>query len=227
MTDTPPVVVVVPVKDQLRLTRGIIEQLVTQGGYERFLLYDNGSGPETAAFLASQDGQTSIEVIDAAGWSLHDMWQDGVDRARARRDVCDVAILNNDLRLGPRFLASLSDSLRSDPALWAVSPRYDTRLIEGIEYVTGTFKDDGLAGFAYMVRGEAFDHIAFDRRFNWWYGDDDLVAQIEAHGHKVGITGATWVEHVDDGSQTMQHRSDIWPQLAADWEHMLRKWGHD
>lgn len=226
MTVTPPVFVVVPVKDQLRHTRGIIEQLAAQGDYHRLLVFDNGSGSETKAYLAACDGQHGVEVVDAAGRSLHAMWQEGVDRARARSKVCDVAILNNDLRLGPRFLASLSASLRSDPGLWAVSPRYDDRSIEGIEYVSGTFKDDGLAGFAYMVRGEAFDHITFDRRFHWWYGDDDLVAQIEALGHKVAITGATWVDHVDGGSQTLQHVADIWPRLAADWQLMLDKWGH-
>jgi hypothetical protein len=226
VTAAPPVFVVVPVKDQLRHTRGIVEQLAVQGGYDRLFVFDNGSGRETAAFLARRDGQGGVEVVDAAGWSLHDMWQEGVDRARARSTTCDVAILNNDLRLGPRFLASLSTSLRSHPTLWAVSPRYDDRRIEGIEYVSGTFKDGGLAGFAYMVRGEAFDHVAFDRRFLWWYGDDDLVAQIEALGRKVAITGATWVEHVDGGSQTLQHVAGIVPQLAADRIRMLRKWGY-
>ena len=226
VTAGPPVFVVVPVKDQTRHTRGIVEQLAVQGGYDRLFVLDNGSSQETAAFLARCDGQAGVEVIDAAGWPLHDMWQEGVDRARARSATCDVAILNNDLRLGPRFLASLSASLRSDPALWAVSPRYDDRRIKGIEYVSGTFKDRGLAGFAYMVRGEAFDHVAFDRRFHWWYGDDDLVAQIEARGRKVAITGATWVEHVDGGSQTLQHVDGIGPQLAADRARMLRKWGY-
>jgi hypothetical protein len=227
VSQAPPVFVVVPVKDQLDHTRGIVEQLVAQGGYERAFVLDNGSGPQTRDYLAGCDGRSDIEVIDADAWPLHDMWQHGVDRARARSAVCDVAILNNDLRLGPRFLPALSASLRSDPALWAVSPRYDARPIGGVEYVSGTFKDGGIAGFAYMVRGEAFDHIAFDRGFHWWYGDDDLIAQIEQGGHKVALTGATWVEHLDGGSQTLQHRTDIWPQLAADWERMLWKWGHD
>lgn len=225
MTSSRPVVVIVPVLDQLHHTRSLLEQLVDQGGYERLLVFDNGSGPETAEFLAVCDGTAGIEVFDAAGWHLHAMWQDGVDRARTVD--CDIAILNNDLRLGPCFLTSLSESLCSDPALWAVSPRYDNRAIEGIEYVSGTFKDGGLAGFAYMVRGEAFDHVAFDPSFHWWFGDDDLVAQIEQCGHKVALTSATWVEHVGGGSQTLKTRDDLWPQLAADWLSMLRKWGHD
>lgn len=227
MSGAPPVFVVVPVRDELRHTRGIVEQLVAQGGYERLFVFDNGSGPETKAFLAGHAGRDGVEVVDADGWSLYDMWQDGVDRARVSSTVCDVAILNNDLCLGPRFLVSLSASLRSEPGLWAVSPRYDDRRIEGLEYVSGTFKDDGLAGFAYMVRGEAFEHVAFDASFHWWYGDDDLVAQIEALGHKVAITGATWVEHVDGGSQTLRHVDGVFPRLVADRKLMLQKWGHD
>jgi GT2 family glycosyltransferase len=218
--------VVVPVKDQLPFTQGIVEQLTAQGGYDALFVYDNGSSPETADFLATAHGNDRVEVIDAAGRDLYEMWQDGVDRARARSAVCDVAILNNDLRLGPRLLVSLTSALRSDSALWAVSPRYDDRGIDGIEYVSGTFKHDGLAGFAFAVRGEAFDHIAFDPDFKLWFGDDDLVAQIERAGHKVAITGATWVDHIDGGGHTLRTRPRVATQLRADRRTMLTKWGH-
>jgi hypothetical protein len=222
----PPVFVVIPVRDQLAHTRCIIEQLVEQGGYERIFIYDNGSALPTLAYLNDCHGVDGIEVVPAVGWRLYAMWQDGVRRCRARAADCDVAILNNDLRLGPRFLESLSRSLRSDAAPWAISPRYDDWPDQGIEYVSGTFKDRGLAGFAYMVRSEAFDHVAFDLGFHWWFGDDDLVAQIEMHGHKVAVTGDTWVEHVDGGSQTLRHQPGILPELAADWDRMVAKWGH-
>jgi hypothetical protein len=218
--------VVVPVKDHLPFTRGIVEQLVTQGGFDALLVYDNGSADETAGYLSEVHGSAGVAVVDAAGWGLYEMWQDGVDRARRRAAVCDVAILNNDLVLGPRFLESLSTALRSDDALWAVSPRYDDRQIDGIQYVSGTFKDDGLAGFAFVVRGEAFDHLAFDPSFELWFGDDDLVAQIERAGRKVGITDATWVDHIGGRGHTMRMRPDFESQQMSDATRMITKWGH-
>lgn len=218
--------VIVPVKDQLEHTRGIIDQLTAQGGYEAVFVYDNGSRRQTAELLARRDGHYGVEVIDAAGWPLYEMWQRGVERARERAEACDIAVLNNDLRLGPDFLRSLGATLRSEPALWAVSPRYDDRPISGTEYVSGTFKDGGLAGFAFVTRGEAFDQLAFDAGFNVWFGDDDLVAQIEQAGHKVALTSATWVEHIDGGGHTLRQRPDLCEELRADKERMIAKWHH-
>ena len=222
-----PVHVVIPVLDQLQLTKDLLGDLWDQGGYERITVLDNGSNGETVRWLTEQAGAGRIELVDASGWRLYRMWNEGVRRARAETPACDLAILNNDLRLGPRFLASLSDALRADASLWAVSPSYDGTPSPGVELVRGTCKDGGLAGFAFMVRGEAFDDFSFDEDFEWWFGDDDLVAQIEHHGGKVGIVGDTWVIHVDGGSQTMISRvPDVYEQLLRDYERMVAKWGH-
>jgi GT2 family glycosyltransferase len=222
-----PVHVVVPVLDHLDLTQDLLGDLWGQGGYETIMVFDNGSEPETRHWLAAQAAAGRIDLVDAAGWRLYRMWNDGVRRARERSPRCDVAILNNDLRLGPTFLSSLSSGLRSDAQLWAVSPAYDGREIDGVELVRGTYKEGGLAGFAFMVRGEVFDAIAFDEEFEWWFGDDDIVAQIESRGGKVGIVGATWVRHVNGGSQTLLDRvPTVWERLQRDYEHMVDKWGH-
>lgn len=221
----PPIEVLIPVRDQHHLTESLLDQLQDQGGYAGITVFDNGSGPAGARWLAGRTGRGGVDVVDAAGSGIYDMWQDGVERARHRSPGCDVAILNNDLVVGPDFLGALGRALHSDTKLWAVSPRYDDRSIDGVEYVTGTWKGGGLAGFAFLVRGTAFDHIAFDRSFHVWFGDDDLVAQIERLGRKVGITGDTWVEHVDGGSQTLRRRRGVIELLARDYERMIAKWG--
>jgi len=222
-----PVHVVIPVLDHLTLTRDLLADLWAQAGHDCITVFDNGSGPETRRWLETQAAAHRIELVDAEGWRLYRMWNEGVRRARERSPVCDVAILNNDLRLGPEFLSSLSSALRADPNLWAVSPAYDERRIDGVELVAGTYKDGGLAGFAFMVRGEVFEAIGFDEGFEWWFGDDDIVAQIERHGGKVGIVGSTWVQHVAGGSQTLIERTpEVYEGLLRDYEHMLAKWGH-
>ena len=220
-----PTYVVVPVKDHLELTQSLVEQLVDQGGHRAILVFDNGSTDGTAAWLDEQAALGTLEAIDAAGLSLHKMWNAGVDLARGRDRSPHVAILNNDLVLGPDFCRRLGESLDADPTLWAVSPNYDGRSIDGVEYVTSTYKNGGLAGFAFMVSGVALDHVWFDEDLVWWYGDDDLVAQIEAAGRRVGIASATTVEHVGGGSQTIRYSEDVLRVLEHDVLTMHRKWG--
>jgi GT2 family glycosyltransferase len=221
-----PTYVVVPVRDRLELTRALVGDLVCQGGHDGLFVFDNGSTDGTACWLAREHARGTLVAVDAAGWTLHRMWNAGIRLARERDPACNIAILNNDLRLGPDFCRRLAAALRSEPDLVAVSPNYDGRPIDGVVHVTSTFKNGGLAGFAYMVRGEAFDHIAIDETLRWWYGDDDLVAQIAACGGRVGVTGATTVEHVNGGSQTITYTREVVYDLEHDLLHMLAKWGH-
>jgi GT2 family glycosyltransferase len=110
--------------------------------------------------------------------------------------------------------------------LWAVSPNYDGRVLSGLEYVRSTFKDGGLAGFAFMVRGEIFDQVSFDEAFSWWYGDDDFVAQVQAQGGRTGIVGEATVEHVGGGAQTVRYRQEVLAAIERDRRRMWSKWGH-
>jgi GT2 family glycosyltransferase len=107
-----------------------------------------------------------------------------------------------------------------------LSPNYDGRVLSGIQYVRTTFKGRGLAGFAFMVRGEVFDRVAFDKGFRWWYGEDDLVARIEAEGGRVGIVGDATVEHIGGGSQTIRYTPEVLAVIERDRRRMWAKWHH-
>ncbi|MEO7430019.1 MAG: hypothetical protein ABIY48_11635 [Acidimicrobiales bacterium] len=216
-----------PVKDNLALTSSLVAQLAEQGGYEAMFVLDNGSIDGTAAWLAAHAREYGIVPVAAEGMCLHRMWNLGVALARAEQLECNVAILNNDLRIGARFLGGLSDALRADERLWAVCPTYDERRIEGVAHVVSTFKRRGLAGFAFMVRGEAFDRLRFEERLTWWYGDDDLVAQIYAQGRRVGIVGGVEVDHVNGGSQTLRMTPAVEAAIERDRQVMVAKWNHD
>ena len=222
-----PTFVVVPVRDRLDLTCQLVAQLAVQGGHDGLFVYDNGSTDGTAAWLADEAARDTLVAVDAPGWTLHQMWGAGIAAARRWAPVCNIAVLNNDLVLGPDFCRRLAGALRSDPELDAVSPNYDGRPLGcGITYVTSTYKNGGLAGFAFMVRGEAFDAIAIDQDLRWWYGDDDLVAQIGARGRRVGLTGATTVEHIGGGSQSIVYTREVVYDVEHDLLRMLAKWGH-
>src|SRR5262245_7895371 len=163
-----------PVRNRLDLTQQLVEQLRAQDGYLTVFVVDNGSTDGTAEWLTGEERCGDLVRLDGAGRTLHQMWNDGIRAARAQHPVCNIALLNNDLRLGPSFCSQLAAVLRSDASLYAVSPSYDERPIGRVRYVESTFKNGGLAGFAFMVRGEVFDDITFDEDLHWWYGDDDL-----------------------------------------------------
>lgn len=255
-----PVYAVIPVKDRNDLTRRVIAGLHRQAGYASVFVFDNGSKPKNRKKLddfVRELRDPRIRLHDANGWNLHRMWNEGIAMA-ARHAVqshsaqeFDVAILNNDLLIGDHFLGSLSDALRSHDDLWAVSPNYDRRVIEGVQFVSGLAagREDGtggLAGFAFVVRGEAFavatdpiGSLAFDEEYSWWFGDFDLVAQIVRAGKRLGVTGATTVVHIDGGSQSTASNTDMTeavdggrrfrPEfakiIAADRAHFEEKWG--
>ena len=221
-----PTFAVIPVKERLDLTRRLLTQLAADGGYETIFVLDNGSADRTADWLRNQPAHTRIEAVAAPGLGIYALWNLGVALARERQPRCNIAILNNDLQIGSEFLDRLAVGLRSAPDLWAVSANYDRRILHGVEYVRSTFKRGGLAGFAFMTRGEVFDRLTFDQGFSWWYGDDDFVAQIHAHGGRTGIVGDATVEHVGGGAQTVRYTPEVLAAVERDRRRMWAKWGH-
>ena len=202
--------VVIPMKDRADLTRPLLRDLKKQGNYEKIFIFDNGSARPTRKWLSTQQTAT---VVDAKGWNIHEMWNRGLDLAGEG----NIALLNNDIKIGPNFLKGLATGLRSDSKLDVVCPNYDGREGEGICYVNqiaANLRDGagGLAGFAFMMRGEW--GYRFPEELKWWYGDNHMVA----HARHAGIVLNTTVEHRLGGSLTAgDWNSPYWkPILLAD-----------
>lgn len=232
--NTPPVnVVVIPFKDKWQMTSDLVDQLVEQGEADRILLYNNGSSLDTVKAASKYAGKhESVQIIDAKGLGIHEMWNCGAEVALeyVKANVC---FLNNDLRIGDNFISGLSDALRGGPTeLVAVCPNYDKRDPEGLEQLHGICGDvydgtGGLSGFAFMVKAEWFHSgYRFPEDAMWWYGDNDLTLSIDGSGGLYAMARWVEVEHLDGGGQT----GDGWvdygstPQGKADLEAFLRRW---
>lgn len=221
------VTVVIPVKDNLKMTRDLVAELVSQGGYDDLLLFDNGSGDEMKEWF---DGNHAFDVFDAEGATIHEMWNAGLLEAKARhRGRSDVIFLNNDVRVGPSFCQRLITGLHSDPGLVAVSGNYDGREGDGVIPVTGICAnryngEGGLAGFGFALSADWVKEWEFDERFSWWYGDNDLCLSIDRlEGAWYGVVADALMEHVGGGSQT--ETPDNWDELiAADRAAFMEKW---
>jgi GT2 family glycosyltransferase len=221
--------VIIPAKNRQGMTSRLVRQLADQAGQDEIVVYDNGSDdPRMCNWLASQ---TEATVVEAEGWNLHQMWNDGIDRAATKSATSNVVILNNDLEIGDRFVANLVGALRSDPTLGAVSANYDNRQIDGIERTdeicAGRYDGTGgFAGFAFALRAEA--GYRFPTECAWWYGDTDLLATIYRNGAWAGIVGDAHCVHIDGGGQTGKWDDpEMQEVLTADAAWFHTKWSLD
>jgi GT2 family glycosyltransferase len=218
---------VIPVKDGLKMTKNLLAQLEEQGHVAGVLVIDNGSGPETKAWLARQ---SFAEVIEMPGAGIHAMWNAGAEWACSRWRKPNIAFLNNDLELGDAMLGKLGMALRSAPELVAVCPNYDGRPGEGVTQLQGICADrydgsGGLSGFAFMVKGELFDQYRFPEDAMWWYGDNDLTLTLDAMGAAYGMAHDATVVHLDGGGKTgTWDDPKMQAQLAKDRAAFMAKW---
>lgn len=231
--DAIPNIVVIPMKDRLDLTMALVDQLAEQGEATAVLIYDNGSSEETRDQLKGwrcPPGLGQLAVFDATGLNIHQMWNRGLEMAVAGGQPVNVAILNNDIKIGPNFLSGLARALRSDPLAAVASPNYDGRDPGGADLQTvqdicaGRYDGTGgIAGFAFMLKGEG--GYRFPPDLSWWYGDNDMMCSAAATGmHGVIALGVT-CEHIGGGSQTAGDWSEHAAVLEADREWFVAKWG--
>jgi len=206
---TVPRFVVMAIKDRHEMTAALLRQLTDA---DQFFLFDNGS---RVPFPGAASRPTA---------TIHQMWNEGLDAASAAAGGAahDVAVLNNDLDVGPGFLTGLSRGLRSDDRNWLAFPDWqglcatdgEVRAISGRE-------GNHLSGWAMLLRGEA--GLRFDERFEWWYGDDDLQRQIETAGQRLVAVGGLRCVHLESGWSTSASPV-LQAKAEADQVRFEKKW---
>lgn len=222
---------VIPTKGRLDLVSQVVADLRRDGGYDGIVVCDNGSPRKLVNWCESQDDVTRL---DCADMGIHEMWNAAVD-ATAGWPHTDYAFLNNDLRLGVGMLPVLRRTLVEHPELLVVCPNYDGRdMLADVEQRSDICADrydgtGGIAGFAFVVRGEVFAQgYRFPAECKWWYGDNDLLLAV---GGRAAIVRDATVEHLDGGSQTGRWDDpEMAAQLEADreaWFDRLRSLGLD
>lgn len=215
--------VAIPVKGRLDLTKSIVSALKADGCVPT--VWDNGSEDDTAEWLKER----KVPVVNAAGWSLHEMWNDALGAAGGE----PVVLLNNDLELDgkPDWIGRLTEHLGEWDAL---CPNYDKAPVvpwKGPVYeLRGICADrydgtGGLAGFAFALSPSFLaSGYRFPEELKWWYGDYDLVATLDREARKYGMVAGCGVTHVGGGSQTARGH-DLSEVMERDREAFMAKWG--
>lgn len=203
---------IIPGLDRHEMTAELVASL--RGQADEIFLFDNGSSPPY-----DFDG---CEVIPAAGMGLHEMWNAGLERAREHAPVCDIAVLNNDLRVGPRFLDQLSAALRARDEVWVAYPNVHGLDLQPGQVLPTNAEGQTVSGFAFMLRGDS--DLAFDEQFEFWYGDYDLEMQCRAADKMVVCVGGCTVEHLEPTKSTTGERLE---QAKRDEKRFAAKWDLD
>jgi GT2 family glycosyltransferase len=219
--------IVIPVKNRLDLTAPLVDELVRQGGYRQLRVYDNGSTDGTMDWLLSRT--PDVWVMDVAEWTLHKMWNDGIESSGGG----PVVFLNNDIVLDgkPDWIRRLCSPLAYR---WAATcPNYDGRTtVSPVQRLRGisagrTDGTGGLSGFAFAVRGDVLTTYRFPESMKWWCGDRDLVAHLHINGLPYGMVADVGVTHIGGGSQTVKaegaekHLEDDRAAFSEKWEARL------
>ena len=224
----PKVSVVIPTIGKDRMIIDLLQQIAEQNDdiVRQIIVLDNGMDEATR-----NDCMMFPDVVKlhAPKMNIYQMWNHGVKLSLGRNPHDYIAILNDDLILSTdAFFTKLVEPLDIYQNIWATCGNYDNRESDQLCVdAQGTFKDGGFAGFCFAVRGEAYIKglPLFEERYNWWYGDDDLMHNIHKRGYRTTMTIDARMIHIDNGSKSViQYTEDFNRKVASDQEVYMRKW---
>jgi hypothetical protein len=188
-----------------------VKVIVVDTGYEHFFV-----DHPRIQFIQDHD-----PVKNISRW-----WNNGLAAVYAYQDVMHpgeeftVAVLNDDLRVPPRFVEQLDENLNLDGRCAAACPAPGMRTA-GWVIVDRDLASPRMTGFAFALRGSL--KLLADERFVWWYGDNDLDWRARQMGGVMHV-GGSWegFVHLHPDSTTV---GELAEQAGRDRETFVEKWG--
>lgn len=153
---------------------------------------------------------------------IYDQWNAALDwTARYSEDRIAV-VLNDDLIMPPDAINDIVTKMVRQPEFALVGLPYEGSQTQyDIAATRATWSGGGIGGFCWAAWPRRCARI--DPRFDWWYGDDDLVQRTLFMGEKVGVARGTPVGH--ETSYTTQQRPELMDRVAEDRKLFDSLWG--
>jgi len=164
------------------------------------------------------------EPVWRRGENLYALWNEGLSFASRLHPSPIAVLLNDDIRIHPETLNTIVDWMRETGAGIASWNPYQEPEAPGDLWpreVTGTFRQGGIAGFAFAVRCDI--GVRADPGFHWWGGDDDLVWSVRKAGFKAYVLDGLGVEHGHAVSASA--RPAVYEHSEQDRQRLLERWG--
>jgi GT2 family glycosyltransferase len=160
---------------------------------DRVELYVNS--PEVPDHVGVYEAHKNVYVFHRPGLNIYHEWNEGV-RCGGEAGAY-VLVLNDDIVVPDGFEISLHDALDGQPdyALLGVA---GTSAVNQPPYsVTPVSHQAGnryaFSAWAFIARPSMWTKI--NESYEIWYGDDDMIWEANARGHKVGMLHGLGVEH--------------------------------
>lgn len=154
------------------------------------------------------------------GYTIYQEWNEALNITGRYEEDRIAVVLNDDIILPELAISNMVEQMQVCPEFALVGFPYKHQSEKGIREVFGTYREGGLGGFAWAAWPHRVARV--DERFQWWYGDDDLVKRTIAQGERVGMANIRPVEHVS--GSTAAH-FDLTNEVARDTALYEELWG--
>ena len=210
MEGTMQVSIIMPIKDNLEVTRVAIDSIKQYTKDYQLIVIDDGSGEQTTQYLKSLPKIDYIRNEKSEGWCK--AINQGIKLAQA--DL--IVFANNDIVVTPEWFEKMEKHI-SNPThnIGVLGPT--SNKVEGYQHVDFNKKGitfnltDVVTFFFVMVKRKVIDKIGgLDERFGLGGQDDaDFCIRATQAGYKIGIARDIFIYHYGSATFRNNFKNDI------------------
>lgn len=218
----------IPVKNKIEWTAPLVEHLLLHDDLDQVWIYNNGSSDMTREWVENRRNiDKRLRMFDVPDMRVYDMWNDMILSAAEEYNSCNLAILNNDIRLPPYAIRDMSLLMRKeDYKIAAVDPTrtglytfsigwwdFSRALPQPIEPYCEMLHIGDRIGWAFVVAAEFWkdEKYAIYPDYVHYFGDDDLYRRAMDRGGNACIIRGIGCDHAESttgGVDAIQWKKD-------------------
>jgi GT2 family glycosyltransferase len=217
------IIAAIPVRNQLKWTAPLVENLLLADDVSEVWVYDNGSTDMTKDWVESRSLLDSRLVYrDASHMRIYDMWSHMIKTASEIPDS-RLAILNNDIRLPHNALKTVAERMDGYQIACIDRTVRGSEPIENLPVAPAWWGEK--TGWCFMVDPSFWKDEEFPIHPNLriWWGDDDLFRRAQVRGGNICVVKGVGCDHFEWSSDP-EYPGDKWADVELDRLEFARIW---